>query len=133
MRLIVLTGLCAVIALAAAVPAEARPKKKLRTVADQTIPNGVAVYRQAGSTAKDYWCNAGDFALRKMGAPSDGALELVRPEGAAGGPSDRDSIGFSLVDGGGGSGGVSVSTVGERHSLGQTKAFCLSQVDPSER
>jgi hypothetical protein len=83
--------------------------------------------------AKDYWCNAGDFAARKMGAGAGMALDLVRPAGAGGGPSDRRSVGFSLVEGGGESGGVSVERVGERHSIVQTKALCLSQVDPDER
>lgn len=133
MRTVLLFSLCTAIGLLVAPAAEAKPKKVLRTVADATIPNGVAVYRQAGSRPKDYWCNAGDFALRKLSAPSGAALELVRPEGAPGGPSDRQSVGFSLVSGGGNSTGVSLSNVGERHSLAQTKAFCQSQVDPGDR
>ncbi len=132
MRTFLLLSVVAAAGLLAAAPAEAKPKKVLRTVADTSIPNGIAVYRQAGSRPKDYWCNAGDYALRKLGARSGAALELVRPEGAAGGPSSRSSIGFSLVDGGGSSGGVTLRDVGERHSLAQTKAFCQSQVDPRD-
>jgi len=120
-------------ALMLAGPADAKPRKPLHTVADQTIPDGIAVFLQTGAVAPDYWCNAGDFAARRMGAGAGMALELVRPAGAAGGPSDRRSIGFSLVRGGGDSGGVSVERVGERHSIAQTKAFCLSQVDLGER
>ena len=121
------------LAVAAAAAADAAPDKRLKTVADPTIPNGVAVYRRAGSSPTDYWCNAGDFAKRKLGAGNGMSLELVRPEGAAGGPADAQTIGFSLVQGGDGSVTVSVSKVGERHSISQTTAFCLSQRSERDR
>lgn len=135
----------------APVTSEARPKIALRTVADPTIETGIvdptietgmvdptietgiAVFRRAGAKPQDYWCNAGDFAARRLGAGTGTALELVRPEGAAGGPSDRASIGFRVVAGDGQSGSVTVSAVGERHSLAQTRAFCLGQVDPGRQ
>jgi hypothetical protein len=133
MRTIALLLLSLPLALAPVAEAQARPKKTLSTRADSTIPNGIAVFRQAGSQPKDYWCNAGDYAARKLGAGAGAALELVRPLGAAGGPSDRQSVGFAVVAGNGGSGSVSVDRVGERHSIAQTKAFCMSQPDLGER
>jgi hypothetical protein len=130
MRLSVSLVLSVALALSVAATAQARPKVALRTVADPTIENGVAVFRRAGSEPRDYWCNAGDYASRTLGAGTGAALELVRPEGAPGGPSDRPSIGFRVVAGDGTSGSVTVSEVGERHTLAQTRAFCLSQEDP---
>ncbi|MEM1430742.1 MAG: hypothetical protein AAGG09_14905 [Pseudomonadota bacterium] len=126
-RNLLVAAMSVVVALAPVSPAASSPKKRLTTVADPTITNGIAVYRRAGSKPKDYWCNAGDYAARNLGAGSGSALELVRPEGAAGGPSDRQSIGFSVVAGRGDSGSVTVDRVGERHSIAQTKAFCQSQ------
>ena len=133
MRLAIPLALLVAAALAVPPAADARPKIALRTTADPTIENGVAVFRRAGAKPRDYWCNAGDYASRKLGAGSGAALELVRPEGAPGGPSDRPSVGFRVVGGDGASGFVTISTVGERHTLAQTRAFCLSQEDPGRR
>ena len=81
----------------AALPASASQSPVgMYTVQDPTLTNGIAVYRLAGRGPADYWCSAGDYAYRRLGVGAGGVLVLERPLGAPGGPSRRQSVGFSV-------------------------------------
>lgn len=102
----------------------------LRGVGDETNPNRFDILQNAGSGGSDYWCAAGEYAIKKLGAPPTARIYLVQPLGK--GRLGRNSVGFSLnpndVPGGQSAGGftMSITKVGQswgaEHSRSQCKA-----------
>lgn len=89
-----LRGLAAILTLAAA-PASAWTADNLLTVND--LPGGgFEVVGGPGLAPSDYWCAAGDYALRVLRAPTTARVYLTRARGAAVTANRKSAVHFDL-------------------------------------
>lgn len=90
----------------------------------------IEVFARRGSSGRDYFCAAAEFAVRRLGASTANVLILVTPEAPsprAGGAKSvhmllvsRDQAGELSPNGI----QVSMTRVGENHTVGGSRAFC---------
>ena len=90
----------------------------------------IEVFARYGSSGRDYFCAAAEFAVRRLGASTANVLILVAPEAPsarAGGAKSvhmllvsRDQAGDLTPNGI----QVSMTRVGEHHTVGGARAFC---------
>jgi hypothetical protein len=86
------------------------------------------VVAKAGSGGMDFWCAAGDYARRALGAPPTQRVYVVRERGAAVTLNRRSAAHFSLLapEGADTAPGIflSVTRVGENLSAAAAQAYC---------
>jgi hypothetical protein len=125
-----LTLIAAAALLAGTLPAAAA----FRSVNGLTVApagDGFEVMTMAGRGALDYWCAAGDFARRRLGASTGSALTLTRGQGPSTALSGRRSVAFAP---GGTPGGLASPGLapGSSFTVGQTKGFCQTSLQRME-
>lgn len=102
----------------------------LRGVGDASDPSRFDILQNAGSGGSDYWCAAGEYAIKKLGVAPATRVYLVQPLGK--GRLGRNSIGFSVnpnsVSGGSGANGftMSMNKVGQNWSAEHARSQCKS-------
>jgi hypothetical protein len=90
----------------------------------------IEVFARRGSSGRDYFCAAAEFAVRRLGASSANVLILVTPEAPSARAGGSNSVHMLLVSrdkaGELSPNGIQVSMtrVGENHTVGGSRAFC---------
>lgn len=68
----------------------------LQVIADPANPGQFEVLTEGGNGGPDYWCSAGDYAQRRLGAGATTRVFLVKPYGRSQIRSSRNSVGYSI-------------------------------------
>ncbi len=118
------------LAVAFAVPATAQSVSRMNTEAG-LMAIGTAqefeVLTQAGAGKVEYYCAAGDFAKRRLGASNTDRVVVTRDVGPSQTTANRQAVGFTLAsrDAVDTSSSVTLSTkVGQARSVGHSKSLC---------
>lgn len=86
------------------------------------------VIGRPGSGGPDYWCAAGDYAFRVLGAASNARVYLVRGRAGAVTSNRRSAVHFSLTPPSNPEGenglSLSVTRVGENLSIASAQNYC---------
>lgn len=101
----------------------------LRGVGDASDPSRFDILQNAGSGGSDYWCAAGEYAIKKLGVSPATRVYLVQP--LAKGRLGRNSVGFSVnpnaVPSAGSNGfTMSITKVGQNWSAEHARSQCKS-------
>ncbi|MFC3614277.1 hypothetical protein ACFORG_10940 [Lutimaribacter marinistellae] len=99
----------------------------------EPVGNGVfEVLNEVGSGAQQYWCGAGDYAIRVLGAGATQRVYLWRAKGPAQTRANRQSVQFSLTapTGVDTTPGLSLSTkrVGDNMTAASAQNYCYDRV-----
>lgn len=99
----------------------------------QNVGNGVfEVVSRVGSAPTDFWCGAGDYAIRVLGAPVTSRIYLWQGIGPSTVRSGKKGVQFSLNPPAGAdtSPGLSVTVkrVGDNMSASMAQGYCYNRV-----
>ncbi|MCT8159333.1 hypothetical protein [Pseudoruegeria sp. SHC-113] len=100
MKALAASALVALTALAACNTSSGPPafiaQNSLQVIANPSRPVDFEVLQQSPNGPSDYWCAAGDYAMRKLGVPSTARIYLRKPIGPAEFRSGRNAIGYTV-------------------------------------
>lgn len=86
------------------------------------------VVGRPGSAGADYWCAAGDYALRVLAAPAEARIYITRARGVPETSNRLEAVHFSLTPGGGETRPtppfLSMRRVGDNLSIAFARTFC---------
>ncbi|WP_157973547.1 hypothetical protein [Tropicimonas sp. IMCC34043] len=110
---------------------------------DPARPGVFEVFRMSGAGAKDYWCAAGDHAIRGLGLPRDTRIYVAAPVGKSAINPGRSSVTFTVrpsteVSGAAAAAeqghAMSVKSVGHSYGASHAQAGCVSSfvVEPGQ-
>jgi hypothetical protein len=89
------------------------------------------VIGRPGSAGPDYWCAAGDYALRVMGAPGNARIYIVRGRGTPETSERLSSVQFSLNQPAGDTQPnppfLSMKRVGDNLSVSFARNYCVDK------
>lgn len=124
------TGLCAALMALAPVAAPAWQADNLLTV-NPLSGGGFEVVGAPGSGGPDFWCAAGDYAMRVLGADSTQRVYLIRSRGAPETSNRTSSVQFSLTPPPGAVPRdglfLSMRRVGDNLSVAFARNYCLDR------
>ncbi len=126
-------SLTALVALALALPAPAHAFRALNRSEVVPLGNGLfEVINSFGSRTQDYWCGAGDFAIRVLRAPVTQRIYIWAPRGPSKSRPGRKAVTFSLKEPPGGAApksySLSVTTVGESIPASMAQNYCYDRM-----
>ena len=104
---------------------------KYRSTASPVEGADIQVFPFQGSSGRDYFCAAADYAIRYLGARTTDRLIIVVPEMPRAGPTEPKSVHFALAsrsdapDLPGGQGAIDPRRVGENRNVGASHHFCF--------
>lgn len=129
----VFKSLLAGVALLALTPVSAEAWRADNRLDVNPLPNREAfeVIGRPGSAGPDYWCAAGDYALRVLNAPGTARIYIVRGRGTPETSTRRSSVQFSLTPLPGETQSappfLSMRRVGDNLSVSFARNYCLDQ------
>lgn len=130
--------LAAIVLMGAAQSADAFRTKDGMLAQSDPSRNGVfETFAKSGAGTSEYWCAAGDFALRKLHVPVATRLYVVRGPGRSNIDPSRKSVVFTyspsqdILNAAASAGGVSasVTTVGYNMRAAQGQSLCGKKRD----
>lgn len=91
-------------------------------------PNDFEVFARGASAGSDFFCAAGDYARRKLGAPANARVVITHPSGPGRTNPSRRAVGFTVAPAGAvaPTGGITISARkrGANYTVSHASSLC---------